>query len=294
MSEMSEMSEMSDWHVEPGVLVAYLARSLDGVGRASVEAHVVRCARCRAEVARVSGTGLGSTDFDALWDRIETAVETRHSSGITRRLGRLGIREPDAVVLRETAAQAAQWTVATTVVLALAALAAALGRHDGARLAFLILAPLLPPLGVAASYRLTPPSTALLEATVPYSPARLLLWRTAYVVATAVPAAVAFGAVVPGQAWLAVSWLLPGAACVSLVLLAATWVDPLVPAAAVATGWTALVLGWHLRDTAAQVTTAPVQVWAAAVTVAAVFALHRRLVFLRIPPPFPGLPWGGV
>lgn len=288
------MSEMNDWHVQPEVLTAYLARSLDDIARASVEAHVVRCADCRADVARVSGPGLGSTNFDALWDRIETAVETRHSSGVTRRLGRLGIREPDAVVLRETAAQAAQWTVATTVVLALAALAAALGRHDGARLAFLILAPLLPPLGVAASYRLTPPSTALLEATAPYSPARLLLWRTAYVVATAVPAAMAFGAVVPGQSWLAVSWLLPGAACISLVLLAATWVDPLVPAAGVAAGWTALVLGWHLRDTAAQVSTAPVQAWAAVIAVAATVALHRRLVVLRIPPPSPGLAWGGV
>lgn len=285
---------MTDWHVEPAVLDAYLARGLGELQRASVEAHVMRCATCRADIARASGPVAGPLAFSDLWDRIETRVETQASRRVTRFLGRLGIGEADAVVLRETGAQAAQWTLATTMVLAVAALAAALGRQDAARLAFLVLAPLVPPLGVAASYRLTPPSTALLEVTSPYSPARLLLWRTAYVVATAVPVAMVLGALVPGNGWMAFAWLLPGAVCLLVVLVAATWVDPTVPAAVVAVAWAALVVGWHVRDTAAQMATAPVQVWAAVLATALVVVLHRRLLALRVARGGPISPTGGA
>jgi hypothetical protein len=191
------------------------------------------------------------------------------------------------VVVRAIAAQSAQWTLATSLVLAAAALAAALGRNDAARLGFLVLAPILPALGVAAVFRLTPHSTALLETTAPYAPARLLLWRTAYVVATAVPAAVAFGAVIPGNAWLAVAWLAPSAACTLIVIVAATWADPLAPAVAVSAIWVALVAGWYLRDVPTAVTSPAVQLASIGVTSVAAIVLHHRLAALRPPAPLP-------
>jgi anti-sigma factor RsiW len=138
---------MSTWHVGEGALAMYLDRSLDAVQRASVEAHLMRCAACRATVAGVIGGAAGSVSFDRLWDRIETRVEDLPAERTAGWLRRLGAREPDAVVVRATASQSAQWTVATTLVLAVATLAAALGRNDSARLAFLVLAPLVPPWG---------------------------------------------------------------------------------------------------------------------------------------------------
>jgi hypothetical protein len=274
---------MSSWHLGDAALLAYVERRLDTVQRASVEAHLGRCADCRADLAAMSVSVGGGMSFDTLWDRIETRVEHLPAARSTSWLQRIGVQEPDTVVVRATGAQSAQWTLATTLVLAVAALAAALGKNDSARLAFLMLAPLLPPLGVAATFRLTAHGTAILETTSPYSPARLLLWRTAYVVATAVPVAMAFGAVIPGNAWLAVAWLLPSAACTLLVLVATTWTDPLIPALAVSSVWVALLIGWRLRDMAAVVTTPNVQLAAAVIAVGAAVVLQQRLTVLRRP-----------
>jgi hypothetical protein len=274
---------MTSWHVGEGVLAAYVDRGLDGVQRASVEAHLTRCASCRGALAHTGGGASGTVSFDRLWDRIETRVEDLPAGRSPEWLQRIGVREPDTVVVRAVGSQSAQWTLATTLVLAAAALAAALGGNDSARLAFLVLAPLLPPLGVAATFRLTSSSTAMLETTAPYSPARLLLWRTAYVVATAVPAAVAFGAVIPGNAWMAVAWLLPSAACTLIVLVAATWTDPLMPALAVSTVWLALVVGWQLRDMPTAISAPAVQLSSAVITIAAALVLQRRLMELRVP-----------
>jgi len=234
-------------------------------------------------LAGTVGGASGAVSFDRLWDRIETRVEDLSAGRSPGWLQRVGIREPDTVVVRAVGSQSAQWTLATTLVLAAAALAAALGRNDSARLAFLVLAPLLPPLGVAATFRLTSHSTAMLETTAPYTPARLLLWRTAYVVATAVPAAVAFGAVIPGNAWMAVAWLLPSAACTLIVLVAATWTDPLTPALTVPMVWLALVVVWQLRDMPTAITTSSVQLSFAAISAAAALVLQRRLSELRVP-----------
>ena len=41
------------WHADVPLLTAYLAGSLDAVGGASVEQHLVRCADCRAAIADI-------------------------------------------------------------------------------------------------------------------------------------------------------------------------------------------------------------------------------------------------
>ncbi|MGA9277181.1 MAG: hypothetical protein WBV89_09505, partial [Ilumatobacter sp.] len=216
---------------------------------------------------------------------IETRVEDLDAERKAAWLRRIGVRDADTVVVRAIGSQSAQWTLATALILGVAALAAAFGGTDGARLAFVVLAPLLPPLGVAATFRLNSHSTTLLETTAPYSPARLLLWRTAYVISTAVPLAVAFGAVIPGNPWIAVAWLMPCAACTLLVLVASTWTDPLVPAIAVSGTWLAIVVGWHLRDLHGSLTAPPVQLVSLAVAAAAAVVLRNRLTALYVPAP---------
>ena len=336
---------MSAWHVDDTVAIAYGTRRLDAVQRASVEAHAVRCEDCRAVLAASATGDHGRTDLDLdldqLWTRIEAAISAPELGRGGQALLRLGASMSDVVVTRFVAAQSRQWTIATTLVLAVTAVAAVLGPVDSAHAAFLIVAPLLPALGVAATYRLVPhgidlleraapfsparmllwrtayvvftavaavlgpvdsahaaflvvapllPALGvaatyrlvphgidLLERAAPFSPARMLLWRTAYVVVTAVPVAVAVGAMVLHHPGAAVSWLLPALACTLCVAAAATWHDPVRPAALVALGWTAVVVAWQVRDTPWAVTTAPTQLVAIAVSVGAALLLHHRL-----------------
>lgn len=272
---------MSPWHVDDSALQAYAAQELATLERASVEAHLMRCDACRGGLARLAPASVGTVSFDAVFDRVQTRIESAPRT--TPWLRRMGVTDADTVVVRQIGRQCLQWTIAATLILALAALAATLNVRDSAQLGFVLLAPLLPALGVAATYRLTPTSTAALESTSPYSPARLLLWRTAYSVATAVPASVLFGAVIPGDPWMAVAWLLPSAACTAIVLAAATWTDPLRPAIAVSAVWLGVVTSWHLRDVPDAVLAPPTQLVSLAVAAAAGTVLARRLLVLRSP-----------
>ena len=274
---------MSTWHVDDTELTAYARRQLAPLQRASVEAHVGACPACRDVLTRVVAGSAGTVVFDSLWDRVQLGVEHAPAARPTRWLRRFGVAEPDTVVVRQIGRQSLQWTIATTMMLVVAALAAALGVSDSTQAGFVALAPLLPPLGVAATFRATPPSTAVLEATSPLSPARLLLWRTAYVVATAIPSSVVLGAIIPGDVWLAVAWLLPSAACTAIVLVAATWTDPLVPAVSVSAGWIVLVVVWGLRDLGASMTAPPTQLVSLAVATLAGAVFARRLTVLRPP-----------
>lgn len=274
---------MSTWHVDEWVLTAYARQQLAPLQRASVEAHLSACPMCRDGLTRVAAGSAGAVVFESLWDRVQLGVEHSPAARPTRWLRRIGIAEPDTVVVRQIGRQSLQWTIATTMMLVVAALAAALGISDSTQAGFVALAPLLPPLGVAATFRSTPPSTAVLELTSPLSPARLLLWRTAYVIATAIPASVVLGAIIPGDTWLAVAWLLPSAACTAIVLVAATWIDPLVPAVSVSAGWLALVAMWELRDLDASMTAPPTQLVALTVAVVAGAVFVRRLTVLHPP-----------
>lgn len=270
---------MNAWHVDDTVAIAYGTRRLDAVQRASVEAHAVRCKDCRAILA-ASATGdhgRADLDLDQLWTRIEAAVSAPELGRCGRALLRLGASMSDVVVTRVVAAQSRQWTIATTLVLAVTAVAAVLGPVDSTHAAFLVVAPLVPALGVAATYRLVPHGIDLLERASPFSPARMLLWRSAYVVVTAVPVAVAAGAAVLHHPGAAVSWLLPALACTLCVAAASTWHDPVRPAAFVALGWTSVIIAWQVRDTPWAITTASTQLVALAVSVGAALLLHRRL-----------------
>ena len=165
---------MSGWHIDERVAAAYAARMLGTVERASVEAHAVRCDGCRSRIGGLSVQPDGALDPERLWARIETRVVEPPIGRLTSWLLRLGLGEPDAAVLRMLGAQSRQWTIASTLVLALSALAAAVRPVSTAPAAFLVLAPLLPPLGVAATYRAMPHGMSLLETTSPYQPARML------------------------------------------------------------------------------------------------------------------------
>ncbi len=138
---------MSPWHVDDSALQAYAAQELATLERASVEAHVMRCDACRGGLARLAPASVGTVSFDALFDRVQTRIELAPSDRATRWLRRVGVTDADTVVVRQIGRQSLQWTIAATLILALAALAATLAVRDSAQLGFVLLAPLLPALG---------------------------------------------------------------------------------------------------------------------------------------------------
>jgi hypothetical protein len=110
---------------------------------------------------------------------------------------------------------------------------------------YLLVAPLVPVLGVAAAFAAADPLTELTNATA-YSKTRLALLRTAAVVVTTVPLVVVMGAV-SGIGWTAVAWLGPGLGLTLTALAALTWWSPRAAGGAVSFAWTAVVCAAYLR-----------------------------------------------
>jgi hypothetical protein len=276
---------VNTFHLSDEALAAYCQHRCGAVERASTEAHLLACDACRRAFAAryraelVAGDG---ADLDQLWDRVLRSVEDEPAGRPARILRRTPLREADGPVVRAIAAGAAEWTLAATVVVAVAALAAGIGGLARSWVPFVVLAPLWPPLGVAATYRFGARPLAPFEATAPYPAARLLLWRTAYVLVTSVPLTVGFGALIGGRGWLWASWLLPSLVCTLVVVIAATWVDPVRPALAVGAVWAvAVALSAVERGADPLTSEQSLQVACAASALVGAAVLVRRLRHLK-------------
>ena len=100
----------------------------------------------------------------------------------------------------------------------------------------------MPVLGVAAAYGPHEDPLESLIVTAPYGRTRLILLRTLGVLVSVLPFAIALGFLVPGPVWLAVAWLGPALALVPVMMALSSFVGPRVGAAAVAIGWSGVVL----------------------------------------------------
>ena len=264
------------WHADEDLIAGYVRGSLGTGLSASLEAHLLTCDGCRARLtahvpprlrARVATT----------WDAVREDVQVPRLPWTVRVLQGLGLGRDTAVLLAAARSMSTAWTAATVVVLAFAALAAFVG-DDAGRAAYLIVAPLVPVAGVVASFGPAADPLSDLTRATPFSAARLVLVRTAGVVASCVPLAVVLGLAVPGPQWLGVGWLAPALAFVLLVLAASTWVEPLVAGGSIAVGWAiAIAAVTRVDDPVAAVaaTTQPAYL-AVALGAAVVLALRIR------------------
>ncbi len=199
---------MTGWHVDDEALQPYVERTDWAAEGASVEQHLLTCARCRARVNTAStAVNFAVVDLAAVWDRTRDAVEVPRPSVFERLLRAAGLPAHEARLVAVASAFRGVWLVGVAAVLAFAALAAVIG-HDSGLWFFLAVAPLTP---IA-------------------------------VLALALPAVLLFGLVVPGEA--PVAWLLPAVGFVAVVLAASTWVSPLNAAMAVSAAW--LMTVWLL------------------------------------------------
>jgi hypothetical protein len=224
------------WHADEQLLARYLRGDAGAALGSSIEAHLLRCDTCRGRV----GPLIDPIPLRNVWDRLEESVQASRPGILHRLARRLGVADHDALLLSAAPALRTGWVLGTALALAFAA-AAALGGGTRGAAVFLIVAPLAPVAGVAASYG--PDIDEAYEPTLaaPYSSSRLLMLRAITILLTSVPLAAIGGLLLPGSAWSAVTWLLPASAAVALTLAGSTWTSPARAATVVAVAWLAVI-----------------------------------------------------
>ena len=225
------------WHADRDLLAAYVAGALDPINGASVEQHLDRCAECRAHIRPLVDVPM----LDQAWSGIRDAVESPELPLPARVARRLGVSEATSILLGATASLRTAWLSSAFVALAFA-VAAVSWSGGGALAPFLLVAPLVPVLGVAAAYGPHEDPLESLIVTAPYGRTRLILLRTLGVLVSVLPCAIALGFFVPGPVWLAVAWLGPALALVPVMMALSSFVGPRVGAVVVAIGWSGVVL----------------------------------------------------
>ena len=269
------MTTAAQWHAGPDLLQQYAAGRLDPVAQATVEAHVERCASCRADTAALVApdpprSGLGPS-----------AGRDPHAGARPAAPGCCGGCTSPRSTSSSCAPRPTSWSRWRSPWLppSAFALVAAQLSHDRQQLAWLTIAPLLPALLVAGAYDSTDPIRELADAT-PYSKLRVALLRTLVAILGAVPLVVVMG-LVPEIDISVAAWLLPALAiaCVLLVLL--TRLSAAVSVAAVAAGWVLGVAALRAGDQIDQVTAPLGQSLSFLVAVASALVLARRWGLLR-------------
>ena len=231
---------MTTWHVEPGVMERYARGRIDVPHAFSLEKHLESCEECRLRIAGLTD----SARLDRVWSRIAESVAMPERGFVERVLVRLGVQEYVARLLAATPALTLSWFVALAAVLSVAIFAA----YNGSRgyLLFLVITPLLPVAGVAASYGPGIDPTYELGIASPMQSFRLLLIRSSAVLATTTLIAGAGALLLPGFDWRAAAWLLPSLGLVVATLALATITRPLWAACIVTAAWIAVAGGGSL------------------------------------------------
>ncbi|MFD2090659.1 anti-sigma factor family protein [Blastococcus deserti] len=222
------------WHVNPETLAHYLDGELAEDAASSVEAHLLRCAGCREQLAAAARPVTPS--HERTWAALAEAVDTEPASLLERALDTV---LPSHVVRLVAAAPALRraWWTAGTGLLVLALLAAQLGTGAFGTAVFLVSAPLLPLLGVALAYEGSDELAGEVAGTTPYPRFRVLLLRTAAVAVTTLPVAGLLALALPVGVRPASLWLVPALALCALALLLSARFDTRRVAAVLTALW---------------------------------------------------------
>lgn len=220
--------------------------------------------------------------IDANWRAITFELDAPRPSWTERALRRFGVASGAARLVVATPGLRRSWFAALVAVVLLG-----LGATDPARPAeslftLLVLAPLLPVLGVVLAYGDAEPAHEIVLA-APRRGLHTVLVRTATVLAVAGPVVGAAALLSPAPPWMAVAWLLPGLTCTLVALALATVVGPRRATAATAIGW--LVAAAGLSGAASGLDRLVVfspgaqPVWLAAAAIAGAGVVARRSAF---------------
>ena len=217
------------WHLDPEALARYGTGLASGAEAASAEAHLLRCETCRTAVAGYADT----TRLDLVLANVTDALDRPRVGPVERLLRAVGVPDGTARVLVATPALRVSWLLSVLAVLAFAVVAA---RSDGDADPFLVLAPVLPVIGVAIAYGRGTDPTFEIAVAAPFSGLRLVLLRAGSVLAATVLFAGLSALLLPDSGAVA-AWLLPALALtVATLALGTTW-DPVRAASLVGGTW---------------------------------------------------------
>lgn len=265
------------WHADDALMARYVRGDAGSVDGASLEQHLTGCADCRARIA----THVDVAPLETVWGRVREQVQAPKTSLVERMLTTIGVPGPDALLVAVAPSLRTSWFLGLAVTLGFVGLGVS---HSGSRgLAFfLMVAPLVPVAGVAFAYGPDVDPSYEVGVAAPYSAFRLLLLRTATVLATSLPLVLLASLMVPELSWTALTLLLPALAFTAVVLAASTWIRPTSAAVGLGIGWACAVGAAALdRDPAAVLAPTLLLVYLAMLVAAAlVLGLRTRQLTL--------------
>lgn len=223
------------WHADTTLLRRYASAQLSDAGMASVEMHVTSCASCRALVAAQSD----HRPIERVKLAIDERLDTPRTGWAERTLVRTGLDERDARLIGATLSLHGSWLAACVLALSFAALATSVGPERLGLAAFLVLAPLVPLLGVALAFgpRVDPTHEIATAASLPTT--RIILLRTLAVTGPIMPALALLSLLLPAGWALSFAWLLPAAGLAAATLALGTVMSLNRAAAGTAVVWLA-------------------------------------------------------
>ncbi|MEU9134783.1 zf-HC2 domain-containing protein [Streptomyces sp. NPDC048404] len=313
---------MTGWHAPDDLVTRYADGSLPETDAWSLEKHLELCGPCAARVSQTVRNGAAGPVLAEVRDAVLTAVREQAPAGTAAsaaqaRTGPAALphRAPAAppraaravggrfARILWAAGPAVRGTWAGAVVLvALAAVALAhAGGWAGVRPLLLALAPVVPVAGVALSYGRHADPLHEIAAAAPSGGLRLLLTRTAAVLAVSTPLLTVAGLLLPssgprlpaGPA--TAGWLLPGLALTLASLVLSGYLGCRTATAVVGGGWLLAVSGPLLAATRTSLTAglgeqlslyftgaASQGGWAAAAVLCALLLAARRSAYDRL------------
>ena len=175
--------------------------------------------------------------LDANWRAIVAELDAPARSKLERLLLVLRMPEPIARTLVATPALRRAWFVATGVALLFGLGAADTSKPGASLLMLLALAPMVPVVGVTLAYG--PGSDPAHEVTIatPMSGLRLVLLRSAAVVACSIGAAGIATLLLRDKTWMSIAWLVPSLALPAICLALSTYMAPRRAAVLVGVLW---------------------------------------------------------
>lgn len=227
------------WHLDHDLAERYSTGQVGRALAASIEQHLIGCADCRDQLTPYADEQRN----DLVWSGVLERVQAPPARPVERLLRAAGVADSTARLLAVTPTLRGSWICGVVFVLVIAELAAS---NSPAGIAlFMALAPVLPMISVAAAFGGEMDPSREMAGAAPYPMLRLLLVRTAAVVASTLLPAAVLALLLPGATLLAMGWLLPSLALTSAVLVLTPRTPALPVAGALALGWSLIVgVGW--------------------------------------------------
>lgn len=182
--------------------------------------------------------------LDSNWDAINFALDVPAKGRVERLLLRLRIPEATARVLVSTPTLRRSWLIAMGLALFFTLTVVGNSSDAGATdpFLFLVIAPLVPTLGVLMAYGPGADPAHEVTVTTPIAGIKLLLLRASAVFALSLPVIALVGVALPDHSWLAAGWILPALALTSLALVGTTFVSPRQASVSVSVMWLVVMI----------------------------------------------------